>query len=493
LSDQLQLHDDSGDTCDTASSLRVPVVLVPGVMGSRLDLTPSLSWDPDGGSPMAPWISFSTTGRREVRRALRPATTAGSVKTTFATGAVSWISGKIDASLTGKTAVLASARCRAIGTVNGGSSDDAIQSYYATFRNWGSVLWGFYGKMLVALEETLNPAKDDPDFPVYAFGYDWRRSNTDSGKLFNAFVSKVVDRHGAQDAIIITHSMGGLVARGGIAADTSVKQKIRGVIHTVQPSNGAVSAYRRFLTGVSEPVDSQALGPAWLLSNIMGPTSVQFAYNLSGMPGPLQLLPNKLHASHVSDWIAGVDSSVNLADIYNVYRQASVPGLSGIVAGAEESLGTDDERQSQAVRGDFARNLSTAEQFHDGVGTVAHGRTFALYSTGLPTDCGVTFQNLSGSISAPDSKPARQWARDADGNWVDQWNEAVYGQPPTGDGTVPDTSGDCPDMTLLAPAEAIQSNGSPLPVEHAKAMSDPTFMGRVIDLVNLLKTPPPSP
>jgi len=52
-----------------------------------------------------------------------------------------------------------------------------------------------------------------PD-PVHAFGYDFRRSNFDSGDALLAFIANVIASHpGAEQVILVTHSMGGLVAR----------------------------------------------------------------------------------------------------------------------------------------------------------------------------------------------------------------------------------------------------------------------------------------
>jgi hypothetical protein len=40
--------------------------------------------------------------------------------------------------------------------------------------------------------------------------------------------------------------MGGLVLRGALLANDKLADKIRGVVHGAQPTNGAVVCYRRF-------------------------------------------------------------------------------------------------------------------------------------------------------------------------------------------------------------------------------------------------------
>ncbi|MDP9035565.1 MAG: hypothetical protein M3O50_12235 [Myxococcota bacterium] len=321
------------------------------------------------------------------------------------------------------------------------------------------------------LESALNPTKDHPDFPVYACGYDWRLSNTDSAATLSALVDTLLNRYSgrAKDVIVLTHSQGGLVVRGGLVADGSLEAKIRGIVHTVQPSNGSVTCYRRFLTGAAKPLDTEKTVTDIVLNNIMGTSFAEYAYNLSGLPGTLQLLPNHVYAKFVpGNWLEGVDSSVDLGDIYNVYRRECLPGIAGIVSTAQRQCGTTEEISSGSVASDFANNLAEAERFHKAVETRAHSRTYVLYSTGRPTDQSIAFLDMSaiqfGSISALDysedvvdpmtgtvvgvARP--QWTFDrTDVN--DQRSQIVYRKPPEGDGTVSESSATCPGLAVLAP------------------------------------------
>jgi hypothetical protein len=484
--ESIQCHDDTS-TCDTVSSLTVPIVFVPGVMGSRLDIIQGRTWDPDDSTAMATWISLTDASVQKTRRALRASGsgapgTAAKVKNTLYHSSV--FTDPIDQ-------VFGASRCRAIGKLATGKDEKpSIGVFYGTHRNWGSVNWGFYGSLLMYLESQLNAHDDDPHFPVFACGYDWRQSNTISGRQINAFLRKVLNQYKAvaSNVIVITHSMGGLAVRAGIQADPGITSSIRGVIHGLQPSLGAVTCYRRFLTGASAPADKDGIGPDYVLNKIMGNTGARYAYNLSGCAGPLQLLPNHLFSSCAGSWLQGLDGSYDLSAIYTIYRQINVPGIAGITAGGEEQSGTTQEKKSRSVRADFAFNIKGAEAFHQALERTAHPRTYVLYSTGLRTDHSIEFQNLFGSISAPDSRPKVQWqVEGVDGaDLTDLWNEVVYHRRPDGDGTVPEASAQCPTLMPLPLAEPA---AAARPLEHAAAYGDAAFQALTLSFIHRLLTP----
>jgi hypothetical protein len=101
-------------------------------------------------------------------------------------------------------------------------------------------------------------------YRVYAIGYNWLQSNADSarqvidGSDFYDPVTKkttrlmgikeiIAENHSGK-AIIVTHSMGGLVARMAVAMHGAA-DLIHGVFHNVQPATGAPVAAKRFRTG----------------------------------------------------------------------------------------------------------------------------------------------------------------------------------------------------------------------------------------------------
>ncbi|HET7542092.1 MAG TPA: hypothetical protein VFK05_19630 [Polyangiaceae bacterium] len=504
--ESIQCHDDP-NTCDTVSSLHVPIIFVPGVMGSRLDIISGRSWDPDDATAMGNWLSLTDASVQKTRSALRgggtgtPATPA-TTKTKLYHSRV--FSDPIDE-------VYKSARCRAIGKLATGKDDKAlIGDYYGEQRSWASICWGFYGSLLMRLESELNLEHDDPCFPVFACGYDWRAPNEVSGAKINAFIRKVLARYQAvaSDAIVITHSMGGLAVRAGMMVDGSIKQKIRGVIHGLQPSLGAVVCYRRFLTGTTPPADRQSEAADYVLNSVMGKTGPRYAYNLSGCPGPLQLLPNHVYSKFGGPWLRGMDSSYDLNAVYDIYRRFQLPGIAQVAALGEEQSGSKAEKASHSVRADFAANINRAETFHKGVEQVAHDRTYVIYTTGLRCDQSIEFLNYGatkgGKVSAPEvpvpiipatpyyypPPPPRKevWRTSGvgDSELTNLEDEITYHRSPDGDGTVPVVSAECPSLSP-PPLSSPQAGAKPL--EHSKAYGDADFQILTLSYIHRLLSP----
>ena len=140
--------------------------------------------------------------------------------------------------------------------------------------------------------------------PVYASGYNWLESNQVSADHLLDNINKIIalyndyksidgrPAYSCDKVILITHSMGGLVAR---AAFNKENQKIKGIIHGVMPAVGTPSAYRRMVAGTELdhtskiPVLSHYLNG---VSVIMGKDASETTPVLANNAGPLQLLPS---------------------------------------------------------------------------------------------------------------------------------------------------------------------------------------------------------
>jgi hypothetical protein len=484
--EDIGLHPDQS-TADTISSNCVPIIFVPGVMGSRLAIISGRTWDPDDATAMAQWVSYFSGGKQKTRRALRPASTPATTLTDFPSGWVTEKANKAAGIRSAHDEILANARCRELARVIVGTDDeDTLVRYYSEVRNWASVAWGFYGSILMYLEAVLNPTGDDPSFPVYAFGYDWRRSNTESGLALSDFIQSTVARHSsrASEVVLVTHSMGGLVVRGGLAVNGFMAKSVRGVVHTAQPSNGAACCYRRFLTGNQPPLDSAAATPDKILANIIGTNAPAYTYNMSGLPGPLQLLPNHLYSQSIGvPWLDGQGIPQDLSGIYDLYRLPGFPGIVGMAERAEADCATKDEKTSHGVRSDLLVNLNEAQGFHRSVATTAHARTYVIFSTGLLTDHSISFEALGGTIE-PLERPQTQFSRDGD-DVVDEWNHIRFHRRSEGDGTVDEVSGRCPNLSVLPPTPERAAT----PLEHAKLFADADFRTQVLNYVRRLLTP----
>ncbi|HEY0060723.1 MAG TPA: hypothetical protein VGC21_01305 [Telluria sp.] len=195
-------------------------------------------------------------------------------------------------------------------------------------RGWGEVLFGSYSQLLQRCEERLNAPygkiKIDPRwmdvigvapsmwgahstpvlkaldektfmaavegvwFPVHAMGYNWLRGNRDSGMRVARRITTLIENYQNQGfqcekVILVTHSMGGLVARAVIHPEIGkLNDKVLGIVHGVMPAIGAGAAYKRMRCGV-EGDDVAA--------KVIGNTGALITAVLGNAQGGLELLP----------------------------------------------------------------------------------------------------------------------------------------------------------------------------------------------------------
>ena len=211
------------------------------------------------------------------------------------------------------------------------------QSETARERGWGTVHWQSYGEFLFKLQQNLNStfmrmgerrivqahwqevmnakrekwdASDMPplteddllkyakyQYPVYAVGYNWLQSNAQSAKHLQKRIEAIIQwwksrKHHCEYVIIVTHSMGGLVAR---VCAKMMPDKILGVIHGVMPAIGTPLAYRRIACGTETRNPSNTIGDnlgAPFFADIVGRTAAETMPVMGASPGALELLPN---------------------------------------------------------------------------------------------------------------------------------------------------------------------------------------------------------
>jgi pimeloyl-ACP methyl ester carboxylesterase len=182
-------------------------------------------------------------------------------------------------------------------------------------RGWGTVAEGSYHEFLLWLETTLNPTNRNPVFwpeyyqaqqtisaplkpgdqprmfpgirmgmnaqpfgaekqpfapvmsddliaqskflfPVYAVGYNWLASNDDAAVALKRRIAAIIAQNNngqfrCTQVIVVTHSMGGLVARA-CAQLPGMTARIAGIVHGVMPAVGAAVAYRRCKVGMRD-------------------------------------------------------------------------------------------------------------------------------------------------------------------------------------------------------------------------------------------------
>ncbi|QRQ86055.1 lipase family alpha/beta hydrolase [Cupriavidus oxalaticus] len=141
-------------------------------------------------------------------------------------------------------------------------------------------------------------------YPVYAMGYNWLQSNgVSAGKLARR-VDEVIAMYQSngrrcEKVIIVTHSMGGLVARAMLNPKygNGIDKKILGIYHNVQPPVGAAAAYKRVRAGFE---DAKGNLVAAIERAVIGKTGREVTAVFANAPGPLELLPS---ASYPRGWL----------------------------------------------------------------------------------------------------------------------------------------------------------------------------------------------
>lgn len=324
-----------------ANTRRMPVVFVPGVMGSRLAIVQdgrTFRWDPDDSAIMlSTWIDSDSATMRDR------------------------LSHHNDASIL---------------------EDDAPTNAREQRRGWAGIVWDAYGGFLRALQRGVSRGRS-LECPVWAFPYDWRHSNDRSAKRLQAAVENILEVEKSEQAIFVTHSMGGIVVRQALREKGAFKKRVAGVVHIAQPVLGAPVAYRRFLFGLSRRIDG------WTMRYLMGRTPEDTANLFSVLPGAMELLPhdgrtsaeNRAHEKWLKTRSVGQDVASGTFPgkwTLDLYTWASHP----------PSLTAEDSPVRAAVTS-LAR---AASAFHRALKVEYHKPTRSIVGTSVETDSSVVLQ-----------------------------------------------------------------------------------------------------
>lgn len=475
-----------GLKADTQNRLRIrreviPVLFVPGIMGSRLSLAKGedaneKAWDPDD-----PLFMLANFGFFTVTAAKRKAILVGDK---FDPDYL-----KVDNDNPKHNKKFA-------------SSTDSTRAR----RGWGGIFWGSYGRFLKELQSQQwpEPIGHCFEFPVHAFGYNWSASCDDNGQKLGEYIDQTIDlyKNGLKDetgeklprlceqVILVTHSMGGLVARSACLRHRA-ERNVLGVIHGVQPTTGSPAAYWRMKAGFERPRFSVD-GDSWwrffnplklvdavgrkVVGNItaatLGSNGEEVTSLLANMPGGLQLLPTTRYVDNNGrrEWLGyqqqdGTMLALPEADPYaEIYLEETKPW---------RMVNPDwiDPRPTEAATTinpmnlpwrEYKINLTEAKSFHAALEESekqAHNDTVQFYSTGLDSPDHVSytrrpFQSCPASDPWGNVELVRQFTNKGEfRGYVDDKDKplptsdgaaaiiALAMPDGSGDGTVPDSSG----------------------------------------------------
>lgn len=415
--------DKSPQTARVLPNRAIPIIFIPGIMGSNLRMSRerqqtlgkgnNIAWRPDRKFEMLALLDASPAERQ---MQLDPATTevdtyddgAAPTGSRSESAAERQDNGRIWVTLHRAHPLLLEDDPPTV-------KPHRTREQKALERGWGEVYFGSYRAILERCEQSLNspngfgsiwsriigadpasfgavaspliPSLTESEFkettkecmfPVHAMGYNWLHSIERSSKVLAARIERLIGRYlslgiQCEKVIVVTHSMGGLVGRALVHPHMgNIESKILGVIHGVQPALGAPAAYKRMRCGFEEGFLGAAPGP-----KILGNHGSEVTAVLGNSVGGLQLLPS---CAYGNGWLqiqhngAVIDSWPKNGDPYaEIY--CIKDKWYGLLR--EEWLNPAQERN--AGFDTTCRLLLEAKRFHLAIEHTYHPQTYAHY------------------------------------------------------------------------------------------------------------------
>jgi pimeloyl-ACP methyl ester carboxylesterase len=165
-------------------------------------------------------------------------------------------------------------------------SNDSANSQLVSVTGTSPKLWGAPNAAALEQKEVLRVA--NCLYPVHAMGYNWLQSNAVSAKKTAVRIRDLIKTyqahgHKCDKVILVTHSMGGILARALIHPEMGgINDCVLGIYHSVQPVYGSAAAYKRVRSGVDGHSPAAA---------VIGNTGQDVTAVFANAPGPLELLP----------------------------------------------------------------------------------------------------------------------------------------------------------------------------------------------------------
>jgi PGAP1-like protein len=236
-------------------------------------------------------------------------------------------------------------------------------------------------------------------YPVYAVGYNWLDDNKNAATRLQERINQIIKDNNrgmgkCEQVIVVTHSMGGLVARA-CSKLAGMEAKIVGVVHGVMPANGAAVAYRRCKVGMWDESELSVIGR--LGARTIGQSGQEITAVFAQAPGALQLLPNSQYPSNWleirdSDGVLLPDQPSTVDPYESIYKERNK--WWGLVK--EEWLKPEGGKEWTWEQ--FEKAIELAKKFHAAnIKDYYHPNTYGFYGTGVKSFERVTWRMEAGN------------------------------------------------------------------------------------------------
>lgn len=377
----------------------VPVIFVPGVMGSNLrDKTTKESiWNVDSAVTIVfQWIFRSARTRQSKlapdRAEVDDRGTWYGQSATVSNQDVAKLRGQCTTSRTSYGKFVRWLDDQLNSEVSNGHATHQTDTEHPGFASpWQPFVDGEYKDDTWHAEKPFQPltAEDSGHAwgnffcPVHVLGYNWLQSNGESGKTLAQQIQGIIDywKHDTacgyhcKQVILVSHSMGGLTTRAAAHAPFgNAADKILGIVHGEMPANGAAAAYHHCRSGYGG-----------ITGLVLGRNAAQVTAVFANSPGAMELLPNHLYNEQGDPakkrWlkvrqfgqtapVMQLPDSNPYDDIYrekNAWWRLTDPAL------------IDPNHTSQDAWWTYNKNLTSVQAFHQALGAHYHAQTYVHY------------------------------------------------------------------------------------------------------------------
>ncbi len=482
--------------CLTTPEVVVPILFVPGIMGTRLRVTErgkGAAWLP----PESTWEEIALAFKHLVRtaadrqRLLNPETTevddnGPAIPDDISKTLLSLAPGKTDAerikwrgwgqlhadSYLGILSLLETSMAMIFDPASQGERLTSHWQELVMDRQDAARLGA--QKPFVALSEEHLRDAAEVLYPVHAVGYNWLQSNRVSAQRLSSEIERITAYYRSkgkdcEQVILVTHSMGGLVARA-CAQLPGMAERILGVVHGVMPAIGAPATYKRIRAGFE--------GMAQV---VLGRNAADCTAVMANAPGALELLPTAqyktwtnqgerhwLRASYLAIGQRGMpeemDSFLGANDPYGkIYLNNSLDWWKLVQEDLIDPAGREDRERAEregkvAVPKNpptrdfdkFAKRMDAALTLHQQIEDSYHPNTYAYYAADPQRPAWNEINWKCGPLVPDDPAKARMEIDDLNGMLELRFAEhhlhyfKLQNGTGPGDGTVPMESGGAP-------------------------------------------------